>query len=216
MKPILLLVVLAASSVAVAQETSQPTPPATQFVTACLSQGATLNTTTEQCESFMVRSRVIQSDALRYLTPIEEKQREKFAALPTKDRFDLVESGADMTKLVSVVLKEVGTEGLVVPAPDSHVAAHIVGDVMKPNCGPYQLDMILRTVDSVVKETPVRAKVGRNAKQPPKKVETACIVSDESTATVDEDLKRCLSGIFQLGDQSQRTASAILEPSPNP
>lgn len=219
MKPIILLLVLTASTLAVAQETPQPPSTSDRFMAGCLTQGASLNVTGEQCESFMVKSRLIQSDALRKLMTLDDKQRGKFAVLSTKERFDIVEANADVTKLVSVVLKEVGTDGLVVPEPDSRVAAHIVGDVMKPNCGPYQLDMILRTVDNAVKErgdTVVRAKVVRNSKQAPKKVETACIVPDDSIMTVEENLKRCLSGIFQLADLSQRTASVVVNPSPNP
>lgn len=216
MKTTFFLVVLAISSVAFAEEPAPETPippisPAVQFATACLGQGAAFSATHEFCEGLMVKSRLIQSDALRYLAPLTEKQREKFATSSTSGRFDMVEVGADIPALVRAVLTEVASEGLVTPANGSRVAAAVVADVMKSNCGPYQLDTIMRTVDATSKDR------GTNRPRAKVRVTTACLVSGGSqSADAIDDLKKCLNGIFQVTSPKQEAVSVTSVLFPNP
>lgn len=202
------------SGAALAEESA--VSPAVQFVATCLGQGAALNATQEFCEGLMIKSRLIQSDALRFLTPLNEKQREKFAMAPTAERFDMMESSVDIPKLVRAVFLEAATEGLVVPVSGGRVAAQLLADIMKPNCGPYQLDTILRTVDMTLKDRKVRA-----IKNQPKKTESAaCLVSGETSsaesADAIDDLKRCLSNIFQVIQPQPQVSNTTLALFPNP
>jgi hypothetical protein len=225
MRPLFLCVILTMSAVARAQtpvSESPPPPvsPAVQFVTACLSQGAALNVTSEFCEGLMVKSRLIQSDALRYLTPLNEKQREKFATSSTAERLDAVEANADIVALVRAVLLEIGTEGLVVPMEGRRLAAAVLADIMKTNCGPYQLDTIMRTVEATLSDQggdQPRAKVRAVRKQPKTMDAAACLPSGESQS-VDaiDNLKKCLSDIFQVITPTSDPVSVTLVLSPNP
>lgn len=224
MRPIFLLVALTVSTVAFAEtptpeSTPPPVLPAIQFVAACLSQGAALNVTGEFCEGLMVKSRLIQSDALRFLTPLTEKQREKFATASTAERFNLVEAGADMTALARVALMEAATEGLVVPVNGGRVAAAVLADVMKPSCGPYQLDTIMRTVDASLNDrgdAQARGKVRVVKKQTKKITTAACLVSGEAqSADAIDDLKKCLSDIFQVTSPKSETVKVTSVLFPN-
>lgn len=223
MKCLIVLASLAVSTAIYAESPeSQPASPAAQFVATCLGQGASFNATREFCEGVMVKSRLIQSDALRFLTPLTEKQRETFAMAPTAERFDMMESSVDIPKLVRAVFLEAATEGLVTPVSGGRVAAQLLADIMKPSCGPYQLDTILRTVEVSLQdrnEDQMRPKVRSTKKQPKKSESTACLVSGETSpaesADAIDDLKRCLSTIFQVVQPQSQATSTTLALFPN-
>lgn len=169
---------------------------AARFVTACRAEFQRRNTvaTEADCESLLLRSHLIQSDAIRYLAQASEVDRQAFAAASTLARFEILAADVDATGLVPILLEER-------EAPNSRMAVQLARDVMKSSCGFYQIEVILKTLD-VAGALPQPPK--SNARRPVQLAYKSCMTEVKPGG----EISRCLNPIFQ--------SAVTSAPSPNP
>lgn len=145
------------------------------------------------CEKVLERSRLIQSDAIRYLAQANDAAREAFGGMSTMGRFETVVPDADLATLMPLLLdeRESATPRMVV---------QLAGDVMKSSCGYYQIDILMKALENADALPP-----------PPKQTSRKPVVLEYKSciggALPDGKVVTCLNPIFQP------TTSA---PSPNP
>lgn len=145
------------------------------------------------CERLLERSHLVQSDAIRYLAHGSDDDRQRFGAAPTLGRYEILESDVDPSLLMSFFLNEKGSAA-------SGLAVQLAKDVMKPGCGFYQIDAILRTLEGIDALPPSPRSASRKPRHPAYKSCLAGVAPDGNVAS-------CLNPIF---------LPLTSEPSPNP
>lgn len=145
------------------------------------------------CEKVLERSRLIQSDAIRYLAQANDAAREAFGGMSTMGRFETVVPDADLAILVPLLLDEA-------ESATPRMVVQLAGDVMKPGCGYYQIDILMKALENA-----------DALPQPPKQQARKPVVLEYKSciggALPDGKVVTCLNPIFQ---------PTISAPSPSP
>lgn len=166
-----------------------------QYLAACSVELQKLNipASMSDCERLLERSRLIQSEAIRFLAQADDAGREAFAASSTLGRYDMMALDVNHSALMMQVLSERETAA-------SGMVGHLVKDIMKPSCGYYQIDIIMRTLEDAKALPAVPKQAARKSAQSTYK---SCLGDALESGKVD----KCLNPIFK---------PVISEPSPNP
>lgn len=156
-----------------------------RYLAACSAELQKINlpASVGDCERLLDRSHLIQSEAIRYLAQASDEERQAFGAASTLGRYELISPDINHTALMPQVLNEKETAA-------SGMVGHLVKDIMKPSCGYYQLDILMRVLDDA-------NALPQSPKQAARKPAHVVYKSYLAEALDGGNVEKCLNPIFK-------------------